>query len=635
MPVMGQKDLPSVARERGRRGSSRLGRSNDANGKGEAELEGVVEHDLDPVGALLLELHVRKDGHLGEVVLHRAQFDIALAGGDHARVVGKEEAVGGTEVAHSAAPAREEKKLLGGHGQGGDRDPTEDTDEQKAAVGLLPNVLAEKAGLEIGGNGFAHEVTVRPQDEARVCPPSSHMEAAQGDPRLFMFDFGPGQSTFAAMRAKVQRAAAVFAALVILFSTGCTTDTGAPSPGVKVDSEPPGVVLSINGKEVGRTPYMWKSPPAGKTLLQFVCEGYEPLDRVVNVDPSALADVVVKLQRLQGLVLFQSTPTGAEVTVNGSFKGKAPLLSTDLPSGKHKVVFRIEGYDPREMDLEIVDRAPQVCAMNMRSIHATVRVESVPPGAAVMLDGIHKGQTPCTVEDVLIGDHKLKVVREGYKDFETDLRLAQTGTFPVTVKLEERFAALDVVSSPADARVTLNEEFKGRTPLQISGLRDGAYTVTIEKTGYDKITRQVEIRRNQDAKLDISLEKGNGLLSLSVSPSGASIVVDGELKGSSVEGPFTLEMPPGAYKVNVNKAGYRPITFSMVVTARKTVSRDVSLQKIWVKDTMVVLRKDQRVREGMLVAKYPNGTIRVETAVGVFEEYSADEVQSVTPIKAP
>ncbi|NUN93547.1 MAG: hypothetical protein HUU04_07185 [Verrucomicrobiae bacterium] len=73
----------------------------------------------------------------------------------------------------------------------------------------------------------------------------------------------------------------------------------------------------------------------------------------------------------------------------------------------------------------------------------------------------------------------------------------------------------------------------------------------------------------------------------------------------------------------------------MTVVARKTVSREVSLQKIWVKDTTVVLRQDQRVREGMLIAKYPNGTVRLETSPGVFEEYAADEIQTVAPIKAP
>jgi len=448
-----------------------------------------------------------------------------------------------------------------------------------------------------------------------------------------MFDFAAARRTFSLMRTTPQ---AFVLALLASSLFGCLGQPEASAPGIKVDSEPPGAVLSINGKEIGRTPYFWRSPPAGKALLQFAREGCEPLERFVTVDPAALADVVVKLERVQGLVLFQSAPSGAEVTVNGAFKGKAPLLSTDLPAGRHHAVFRLEGYDPREVDLEIRDRTPQICAMNMRSIYATIRVESTPPGAAVMLDGIHKGQTPCAVEEVLVGDHKLKLVREGYKDFETDLRVAQTGTQPVMVKLEEKFAAIDVVSTPPDARVGLNGEFKGRTPLQISGLRDGVYSVTIEKAGFDKAIREVRIARNQDAKVDVNLEKGTGVLALTISPSGASIFVEDEMKGTSAERPYLLELPPGSYKVRVSKgAHYRPQNFTMTVVARKTVSREVNLQKIWVKDTTVVLRQDQRVREGMLIAKYPNGTVRLETSPGVFEEYAADEIQTVAPIKAP
>ncbi|MCC7519079.1 MAG: PEGA domain-containing protein [Verrucomicrobiae bacterium] len=424
-------------------------------------------------------------------------------------------------------------------------------------------------------------------------------------------------------------------ALAAASLAGCLGQPEASVPGIKVDSDPPGAVLSLNGKEVGRTPYFWRSPPAGKALLQFAWEGYEPLDRMVTVDPSALSDIVVKLERFQGLVLFQSVPNNAEVTVDGAFKGKTPLLSCDLPSGKHKAVFRLEGYDPREMDLEIRDRTPQICAMNMRSIHATLRVESAPPGAAVMLDGIHKGQTPCAIEDVLIGDHKLKLVREGYKDFETNLRVPQTGVLPVSVQLEEKYAVLDIVSAPPDARVTLNQEFKGRTPLQISSLQDGAYTVTIEKPGYDKITREVKIARNQDAKVDVSLEKNTGLMALNVSPSGSAISVDGDFKGASAEGPFTLELPPGNYRVDVSRTRHRPQSFTVAVVARKTAARDVVLQKIWVKDTILVLRQSQRVREGMLIEKYPNGSVRLETSPGIFEEYSAGEILSVAPAKTP
>ena len=146
----------------------------------------------------------------------------------------------------------------------------------------------------------------------------------------------------------------------------------------------------------------------------------------------------------------------------------------------------------------------------------------------------------------------------------------------------------------------------------------------------------MRIARNQDAKVDVNLEKGTGVLALTISPSGASIFVEDEMKGTSAERPYLLELPPGSYKVRVSKgAHYRPQNFTMTVVARKTVSREVNLQKIWVKDTTVVLRQDQRVREGMLIAKYPNGTVRLETSPGVFEEYAADEIQTVAPIKAP
>jgi hypothetical protein len=236
------------------------------------------------------------------------------------------------------------------------------------------------------------------------------------------------------------------------------------------------------------------------------------------------------------------------------------------------------------------------------------------------------------VGDVLLGTHTLKLLKEGYRDYQGPIQVAQTGPQPMTFQLEERFAVLDVVSAPAEARVTVNDAFKGRTPLQVTALRDGSYAVVIEKPGFEKITRTVEIRKNQDAKLDVTLEKATGLLSLNISPSGCSVVVDGELKGVSAEGPFVLEVSPGAYKVEVSKARHKPQGFKLDVATRKTAAREVSLQRIWVKDTVVLL-KDNRVVECMLVAKYPNGSIKVESGPGIVQEFSADEIQSITPLK--
>ena len=422
----------------------------------------------------------------------------------------------------------------------------------------------------------------------------------------------------------------ILLAVCALVFTGCRLDSNANQNEIRVDSEPTGAFLSVNGKELGRTPQVLKQPALGKYLLQFSKDGYDPVERVLMVTPDVPRDCVVSLTRVVGLVLFQTTPSGAEVSVDGAFRGKAPFLVTDLPSGSHRVSFVLEGYDPREMELNITDRTPQLCAMNMRSIYATLQVESTPSGAAVIVDGIHKGKTPCAVEEILVGTHTVKVLREGYKDSQTEIKIEKPGNFPVSIQLEERLAALDVISTPQDAKVSVNDEFKGRTPIQISGLRDGKYTVVVEKTGFEKITQVVEIRQTQDAKVDVAMQKATGTISMNIVPQGAGVHVDGELKGVSAEGPFVLELPPGTYKVDVSKAGHRPQAFKLTVEIRKTAGRDVMLQRIWVKDIVVVL-KDGRVREGMLIAKYPNGVIRIEPVPGVFEEYAADEVVSATP----
>lgn len=419
--------------------------------------------------------------------------------------------------------------------------------------------------------------------------------------------------------------------LGLLLFPGCKWQQSGPQE-VKIESEPSGATLILNGKQVGKTPYTLKDPAYGKYLVQLSKGNYESADRILVINDQSSPETVIKLEQVKGLVLIETTPVGAEVTVNGVFKGKTPLLSTELPSGSHKIGFMLQGYDPRELQLEILDRAPKLVQMNMKSNYATVKIESTPVGAAVIIDGLHKGQTPCSVDDVLIGNHTVKVIKEGFTEYQEEIKISATGVFPMRVKLDEKLAALDVTSQPADARVTVNDEYKGRTPLQVTGLRDGKYRVAVEKPSFEKVIQTIEIKKTQDAKLDVNLEKSTGVLILNITPQGVSVEVDSEIRGLSTEAPFTIDLPPGSYSIKLSKAGYRASAFKMEIATRKTTSKDILLPKVFLKDTMLLL-KNGRVREGMIVSTHPNGDVRLETAPGIFEEYTAGEIQSTTPIK--
>lgn len=410
--------------------------------------------------------------------------------------------------------------------------------------------------------------------------------------------------------------------------TGCAEKPPEGPAEILVESEPTGGLLSVDGHEVGKTPYTMKQPEWGKHLLQVSKEGFLPLDRVLEVSADTSPNLTLKLQPIQGLVLFESSPPGAEITINGVFKGKAPLYSTDLSQGTYKVAFALDGYDVREMELVIADRTPKLCQMNMKSNQATLRIESNPSGASVVIDGINKGLTPCSVENVLVGNHSLKVHKDGFKEYTDEIKLTQTGTYPIMVQLEERLATLDITSIPSDASVTINDTLRGRTPLRVPGLRDGEYTILLEKPSYEKVTRLITIQKSEDMKFDFSLERATGTLILNILPQGSAVIVNAELKGVSEAAPFTVEVPPGPCKVEISKPGYHPSIQKFAVALRKTTRGDINLQKIWAKDTIVLL-KDGRSKEGLLISKYPNGGIRLETSPGIFEEFTAEELQSV------
>jgi hypothetical protein len=411
-----------------------------------------------------------------------------------------------------------------------------------------------------------------------------------------------------------------------LMLVGCSG--GGPAK-LEINTEPPGAALTIDGTDVGRTPYVMPQPLHGQYLIRLQKEGYHTEEKILDIGSKTPSQMVFRLRQMNGLVLFDSNPAGADVTVNGVFRGKSPLFVTDLPTGTHRATFVLEGFDPREMEVVIDNRVPKLCKMTMKSIYAVLNIESTPTGASVFVDGLHKGKTPCTVEDVVLGNHVLKVLKDGYKEYSEQLSLTKTDEMAVKVQLEELLAALDVLTSPSDARVTVNGEFKGRTPLQVSGLRDGKYDVVIEKPGFSKISQTLDIRKNKDAKIDVTLERSTGSVVLNVLPIGSNLIVaDTDIRGVTTRDPFTFDLDPGSYKLEISKPGHHTQTIDLSIEPRKAFTRTITLKKVWKKDTVLQL-KDGRVRDGMLIARYPNGTIKLESAPGVFEEFTAGEIKTV------
>jgi hypothetical protein len=118
---------------------------------------------------------------------------------------------------------------------------------------------------------------------------------------------------------------------------------------LSINSNPPGARVTVDGQDRGVTPLSMTLKPGGHVVeLQGAGE-----PRTVPVTIVAGAQVSQYLELPKSVTAFgqlqiRSEPAGAEVTVDGIGRGKAPVLVESLAPGDHAVVLEGEGATVRQ-----------------------------------------------------------------------------------------------------------------------------------------------------------------------------------------------------------------------------------------------------------------------------------------------
>jgi len=140
--------------------------------------------------------------------------------------------------------------------------------------------------------------------------------------------------------------------------------------------------------------------------------------------------------------------------------------------------------------------------------------------------------------------------------------------------------SIRVSSTPSGAMVYVDEIYQGTTPLTIPQVAYGSHTVRLTLTGYTDYPVPVTITSGLPYPLNIQLTQSQpssttGSLSVTSTPSGASITVDSVAKGTS---PNTItDLSAGTHTVKMMKSGYVNFSGTVTVIAGKTQPLNVNL----------------------------------------------------------
>lgn len=192
-----------------------------------------------------------------------------------------------------------------------------------------------------------------------------------------------------------------------------------------------------------------------------------------------------------------------------------------------------------------------------------MKIDTVPPGAAVIVAGEAKGRTPLRLRSARPIRALFKFEHEGYLPAwePVDFR---SGVHELKVKLKPVSAEVLIVSEPSDAQVEYNGHVVGDTPLVLRRLPPGNGSAIIRKPGYTEREAIWKIKDPRPQLISLRLASNISSLQIESTPDEAAVYLDDMNCGTT---PLAKKVEPGKHRLRVVKPGY--IDFEEIIICRR------------------------------------------------------------------
>ena len=294
---------------------------------------------------------------------------------------------------------------------------------------------------------------------------------------------------------------------------------------------------------------------SGDYQLYVEAPGHYPRQQPLTVTVADSQTYPLPLQRLPGRITFTTVPEGARVIVDEENLGITPLADFPVAAGDRQLKLLAERYLPYRRVIEVTGmEQPQSFSAELEPAWANIAISSAPVGATIFVDGEVLGRTPAVLE-LLQGEHRIALEMPRFRSWRQGLSVsAGVHQNLEPIRLETADGILQLSSKPGNANVTVDGEFQGQTPLELTLAPGRSHRIAVFKPGYSRTVRSLSLEPEEIRAMRLNLKPQLGAVIIMAEPVGAEIFVNGRKLGT---GSQTLSLPAFEQTLEVKLAGYR------------------------------------------------------------------------------
>jgi formylglycine-generating enzyme required for sulfatase activity len=267
-----------------------------------------------------------------------------------------------------------------------------------------------------------------------------------------------------------------------------------------------GARIKVDGIDLGETPLTDVLVEAGEHQLTVSKDRYLDYGATIDIEGRSVPQSFeFDLERAWATVSLTTTPSGADVIVDGELFGTTPI-NADILQGKRDVTVKLSGHKAWVEDFDIIAGEDfSIPRIELEPADGLVFIQSTPSAASVTIGGEFKGLTPLEVALAPNISHEMTFFKNGYVSGKRSITTAANQESAVSVTLEPVLTSVRVESNPPDAELYVNGELKGPANQTIQ-LMAASQQIEIRKPGYIPYTTEFTSRPGLDQVIRVSLK---------------------------------------------------------------------------------------------------------------------------------